>query len=652
MKSIESQMRNYKGQTIILKKPITVKFYWMDILFYSFFITYGLFGAAAPPLANFLSHPIIGLLQIAMISIFLIIIGITGFKWGEDFKDSIHITYKEFIIAIFLLFALFSLGFENLQHSIQGDESAYLIIAFGHAIKFLINFGMQIEGIGVYESRHLIQIVSGLIVGGLIAFVYFTSMLSWQKRIPVVLFTLILCRVLIMSFGGNPSPHPPLGGIVHLVFGTVFGLNNFALKSAYFFLYCIFIFSIYKLALQGLPRHVSILLSLAVGTVPLGLHLATIVENSIWSLMCFTFVMLSLAVTQSQNYLRLACIVSIATLCRQPAFIGFVPILIVFISSSDRPFNAEWGRNLLKLLVPSIIFIPFLLQSIIYGTPSTEAQGEYSGQLTRIYVALNSGIVLVAIANSIPKLWIACMPSAFIWWRRYPNQSASFLIFFLLAVIIYYSINPGLYGLGKYQAEYALPFAIVGSFFSVKLSLSYIREKLLSFVLLIVIGLNVFNFFDIPTQNKSIDSLIDSFFTDTKSYNSGYHVLCGFPYEFNQAYSEVTKLGLTENSYTIGVSYGVFLEISNGYSLKSTAAADSILRAQRKLNEHNSEGAPTNIIIRNIETDLRIKAIILGAIEKRKDLVDGLIERGWTEHARYSNSQYRSTVILLTRYKS
>ena len=513
----------------------------------------------------------------------------------------------------------------------------------------MFKFSDQLPMLGSWQAKYLIQLISVFLVGSIAVFIYMSKKLAWPWRIALVLGAMIFCRVLVMSFGGNPSPHPPLGGLVHLIFGGVFGVNDFALKTAYFIIYVFFIFGIYKVAMQEVSTVPALLFALTVGTIPLSLHLATIVENSIWSLISFSLVMLALVASKKQNYVRLASLVSITTLCRQPVFIAYVPILIMFAAKLHKPYAIDKGKDLLKIVIPSVLFVPFIFQSLMKGTPSTLALGDQTSQWVRVFTALGSGVVLVALANSVPKVWLLFIPSAFVWWKKYRAQSISYLVFFLVALVIYYSISPGLYGLGKYQAEYAIPFAITGAFICLKISLTTLKYNLIMFSMALLIGFNVINFLGIPEQSKPMDELMDSLPQDLNSYNSGYHILCGFPYEFAQAYAEVKKLDLTSNSYAIGTTYGVFLEITNGYSLASAQVAESISRTQRKLNEKSGSDSTAKTTVENIEKDPRIKLIILGYIYKRGDLVGEFLKHGWTEHAIYKNDKYGSSVVVMKK---
>lgn len=642
-------MSTFRLDAGIGKISFEIKFNWAVVLFYGFFLTYGFFGAAAPSIAHSSSHPVAGIFQIVLLSLFLVLLGLAGWKWGKDFEDVIVLSIRDLMAFALVFVVLFSLGYESLGQSLQGDESAYLVLAFGHAIKGLLKFGDHLPMLANWHAKSLIQFISILLVGALVLFIFISKKLAWPWRIALVLGALIFCRILVMIFGGNPSPHPPLGGLFHLIFGAVFGVSDFSLKTAYFAVYVVFIFGIYKVATQKSSQLLSLLFALAVATIPLSLHLATIVENSIWSLISFSLVMLLIAASEKQNYVRLASLVSITTLCRQPVFIAFVPILIMFLATLHKQYAIDKGKQFLKIVLPSVIFVPFLLQSFIQGTPSTLALGDQTSQLARVLAAFGSGIVLVALANSVPKLWLLFIPSAFIWWRNHLARSIAYLVFFAVSLVIYYSISPGLYGLGKYQAEYAVPFAIVGAYICLNLSLTTLKYNLIVFLMALLIGFNVVNFLGIPAQNKPMDELMDSLPHDLNTYDSGYHVLCGFPYELGHAYNEVKRLGLTQNSYAIGATYGVFLEITNGYSLAAAKVAENISRLQRKLNEESGPDLSAKTTVENIEKDPRIKIIILGAIYKRGDLVGEFSKHGWTVHTTYKNDKYGSSVVVMKK---
>ncbi|MDP1955350.1 MAG: hypothetical protein Q8K71_12785 [Polaromonas sp.] len=638
---------NFKAE--INKVSLVIKFNWAEVLFYGFFVAYGFFGAATPSHTNFISNVGVGILQIGLLSFFLALLGVMAWKWGSEYQDLIVVSGKDLLAFAGISLLLFGLSYQSLGQSIQGDESAYLMLAYGHAIKVLLKFGDHFAIVKEWPVKYLVQLISLSLVAGLVFFIWASRKLEWPKRIAVVLITMLFCRILIMYFGGNPSPHPPLGGGLLLISGSLFGINDFALKSGYFVGYVIFIFGAFKIVNKVAPWCVSLLFALSIGTIPLSLHLAAIVENSIWSLICFTLIMLELAVGKHANLVRLASLVSIMTLFRQSIFIGYVPILIIFAASWRRGSESDFRKRLLKIALPSIVFIPFLMQSIIQGTPSTAALGDQTDQLGRVIGAFESGIIFVSIANSVSIFWILFIPFAFIFWGRYRAQGLAFLSFFVVALVLYYSIHPGLHGLAKYQAEYAVPFMIMGALICFQISMSLHKKELIALLLVFIMGFNTYTYLEIPERNRPIDELIDSLGQASRVYDNGYHILCGYPYEFGRAYDDVKKLGLTGGSYTIGVTYGVFLEIINGYSLKAVQEAESISRLQKKLNEKTNPESLAKSAVENIEKDPRIKTVMLGAIQKRRELIDEFVSHGWTMHAKYENMLYGSSVIVMTK---
>ena len=69
----------------------------------------------------------------------------------------------------------------------------------------------------------------------------------------------------------------------------------------------------------------------------------------------------------------------------------------------------------------------------------------------------------------------------------------------------------------------------------------------------------------------------------------------------------------------------------------------------KKYNEETSTDPWTAAAVLNIERDPRIKVVVLGAVSKRGELVDGFIRHGWVMHAAYNNAQYGSSVIIMKK---
>jgi len=394
------------------------------------------------------------------------------------------------------------------------------------------------------------------------------------------------------------------------------------------------------------------LLALAIGTIPVIWHLGTVVEHSFWGAFFFTIVLVDIITSRKINYIRVLSFISIGTLMRQPVFLAIFPVLLIYFS--EEIINKDKKKWLARLVFPmsaTLLFLPFLGRSLIAGTPSTSALNEGS-TFERVISAFDSDIVLVAITNSIPYWWVLFIPLAFIpLSRNMLNRNFSLFLFFAVALYIYYSILPSLWGYGKYQAEYAIPFAVSGMLLlMIKFSsLNYLYSKHIPGLLAtILIVANTIYYLHISEINKPVDVLIGSLSVDSKKEDSGYHVLAAFPYNYKEAYIAIKNAGLMENTYSIGATYGILPEIMNGYTVKSVRAANDIYNKQLP----NMLDAPINGWSTDlIEADSRIKAVLIGALPLsiKVNLIDKLAVRNWKVMGEYKNADYGSTVVAMRR---
>lgn len=624
------------------------RFNWAEVLFYAFFLAYGYYGALTPSYKVFSDNFFIGGLSLFVISTSLVIINVILNKFGEVFEDSIAISKKDLLIFLALFIFFLTVANEQLNHAMQGDELSYSTVALGHSISFLLKLPDSISVLGVIPFKYLIQFLSIVLVAVVFTFIYISRKISGITRLAVVLGTLLVFRILIIFLGGNANPHPPLGGLPLLIFGSIGGVSDLSLKLSYFIAFVFFTFILYKICLRIVDWKIALLFASAVGTIPLLLHLATLVENSLWSSICFTLVLAELAVNKKPNLIRLASIVSVLTLMRETSFIGYIPIIIFYFFSSKEKYGQVDWKGLLLILVPSIIFIPFLTQSIFVGTPAIASFGSDHNILIQLFHVLKSNIIFISIGNSIPLWWIFFMPFAFFYFKKDRIHFLAFVTFFFICIGMYYSIRPVLFGLAKYQAEYALPFAIVGALLFLQKLINSRFKKHYVLVLLLIFGFNLIDFMSIPFGNKPTDIAIDTVETDSKAFLSGYRVLCGFTYNYESAFDDVSKQGMMSNSYTVGATYGVLPQIMSGYSFAAIKQLNSIYKNQQRLNKEVGVSW-ASASVDNVESDSRIKMVVLGAVQKRDELVKNFINHGWVVHSKHLNYNYGSSVIIIKK---
>jgi hypothetical protein len=133
---------------------------------------------------------------------------------------------------------------------------------------------------------------------------------------------------------------------------------------------------------------------------------------------------------------------------------------------------------------------------------------------------------------------------------------------------------------------------------------------------------------------------------NSRKSSSSEHFLAAVPYRYHDAYNSIKKENLTENSYSIGATYGILPEIMHGYSVKAVRAVHDIYIKQEpnKLNAPN-DGWSVDLI----ESDGRIKVVLIGAVSGKSDLIDQFRARGWSVMSEHSNLQYGTSVVVMRR---
>lgn len=632
-----------------IQKPVyVINFNWASILFFSFFLAYGYYGAITPDISQFKDSLVSSVLKLCFLTTILVFFGLLAWKAPGRFQDSIKIQRRDFFVFLSYFAILFSFSFNQLQFSLYSDEISYSATSHGHSIRISLALVKKLHALDDVAFQYLVQAISLVLLVSLLGLFILSKRFTWRSRIIIFSLLLILGRLAFSFMGGNGSPHPPLQLLPPFISGAVFGITDFAFKLSYFVAYTIFILVLYRMVHRVFSFAPSYLLALAIGTIPLLWHLGGVVEHSLWASICFTLVIVEIATITKINYIRLTSFISIAVLMRQPSFLAILPVLMLYAAEELNVNDwRNWSSNLLLMLAPTVLFIPFLGRSLIYGTPSTDAL-DGGSSLQRVLDAVDSSVVWSSIANSVPYWWIIFIPLAFIpLSKRMTSRSIVFLFFFTTAVYVYYSIHPSLWGYAKYQVEYAIPFAILGMLLlAVRLSMFPFAGRIVATLAVIIVFLNMAEFMRTPKDDVRISMSTDIKQNVSKHHRLGEHFLAAFPYNYQAAYAAIKIENLTENSYSIGPTYGILPEIMNGYSVKSIRAVHDIFIRQ----EHNRLNAPAaGWDVGLIESDARIKVVLVGAVSGRQGLIDQFRAKGWSVMGDYKNHQYGTSVVALRR---
>lgn len=636
--------------------PVAITINWAAVLFVCFFVAYGYFGAVASGREQVIADPIAHLLTLVVLIGGLVGFGRLAQAPPPAFLDTVSFGARDAAVGLFVGGLLLLLSFNRLRIPLFVDEISYAMSAVRHSIVLSAALTKDPTPLDQLPFRFLVQAVSLMLLAALASLLLLARRLSWNARIVAAVAIFVIGRVAVTVVGGNQGPHPPLNSIPPLLFGSVLGMVDWAFKASSLFAFAAFMVICYRLLARVLSFQAAVLFVLAIGTAPLWLHLAGVVEPSLWGAMCFSYVVLEMMTAKQINYVRVASVVAIATLMRQPSFSAMLVVAGMWCASRLIGGSGEqrtW-RTFAFALIPCFLFVPFLTQSILFGTPSTEGLAGNTATLDRIVTVLRSNVIELSIINSISAWWIVFIPFAFIPLRRETiSRNVVLLVLAGWNTVMYYAISPHLYGLAKYQAEYAMPFAIAGALF-VALRLSAVKHHLAGFVLsaglLGMVAMNLADWRRFPHGTEPLNIYADDFISEIKTARPGRRLLVADAYDYHGAFAFIKARGLAGCSYSMGYTYGIMPEIMSGYSV---AAIRSVAAISERLEEAEraswSGGAASLRLVEQVAGDSAVSAVLLGVVPDKEERVSQLRRKGWRKTASFENARYGSSVIVMER---
>lgn len=621
---------------------------WAWITFYVFFLAYGCYGAHAPSINQYKHELISTGIQLLILAGVQAALGWAAWKYPDSFRDSIKFTSRDLLVYISLTLILLIFTYDRLNFSLFSDELSYAGSAHGHAIYLAMAVAKHFHWFEEYVFSYLVQATSFLLFSAVAYLLYVSGRWTGKKRIIVFVLLLVLGRFVFAIKGGNQSPHPPIQLIPPFIFGALIGINDISFKLSYFLAYAGFLTIMCRLLLRICPLNIAYAATLAIGTIPLLLNTSSVVEHSLWSFMCFGVVFTEILTSNKTPYFRLVGFISIMTMMRQPTFLALLPLFLIYVIQAfkEGTIKQKLGEYL-KLITLQLLFLPFLGASLMKGTPSTNAWGA-SSNMEQVIQALENGIVWDSMTFALPLWWLLFIPLSFVSFQRKNwNINIALVVFFLAATYIYYSIHPGLWGHAKYQVEYAGPLVIAGFILAIKTVEQYNINKKIFILIISLLVLNITQLTD-----KKFSSNFQSIFSKKEYKNSEDEFdllkmgMTAIPYEYKKAYALIKQKNLSESTYSLGATYGILPEIMNGYFTKAVIASNDIYKHQQsgRVETENGEFA-----IDSIHNNFRINAVILGSINKKQELISQLYGKGWKVEANFTNVEYGTSVVIMTR---
>jgi 4-amino-4-deoxy-L-arabinose transferase-like glycosyltransferase len=375
------------------------------------------------------------------------------------------------------------------------------------------------------------------------------------------------------------------------------------------------------------------------------------VEQSVWTAGALGYALIFLWIKkdiETKEYLTLMTLISIATLMRQSAFIAFLPI---FISLGYDIWKKNISlRDAFFVSTPVLLCAPFLFHSFLFGTSATYIPGEDpsiasdASAFTRVWYALQSGFVWTAIKNSVEWVWTFFAIIPFVFSLKNFRRCAILFTLLFSALFIFYSIRPGLWGIGRYQAEYIIPFSVLGLFVFSKIfqKNNHFSRIFLPIIFCALILVNVFQFSRIPESNAPVEELVRTFPEKIKEQGE-YRVLSEFPYEYGKALRVARDEGYAGSVYIAGSTYGIFPNILAGATVSEIRALRNSMGGSELRSDSNSLRPEA------IHENMRIQLVLISDAQNKEFLVSELKKLGWREWRNFENTRYQSRIVGITR---
>jgi len=611
------------------------------VVFYLNYIIYGFYGS------NTGGNLINQLFLTLTIIVFQLCLGhISSLKESFLFKK-ISFKPKEVLIFLGILFFISLISSNFLFNSLEGDEFSFLQLSIIHGLEASHIISEKLSFFSNISFKYLVHFLSAFFLLFNTILILFTLRLSPIKRTIFVLFFLILFRSVIFFLGGgNNSPHSPLSLLPSFLMFSTFGASSFFIKLGYQLIFGIYLFFLFKKIQIRLNTLISILIILFIGSIPVLNRLSTTLTPSLFTFIVFSYLLVYFSLQKEKNYYLIFFVIAVGTMFRLPTLIIIIPTTILYFK--DNYSNFRFDKKLFIIVSPLLIILPFLSRTIIDGSPATNYSNSSFSLLENIIYAFETNSIFIAALNSIEIWSLVLFLFAFIFSIKNVNRFSNFL-FLVVCISVYYSIKIDLWGLAKYQAEFILPFTIIGLiYFCIRFNFKLVKP----FTYISLIGLVILNIISglrYPTNNKNWEQYLN---LDNKNFSKINKESAGVirhVYTIDPAYEYVKNKNLGGALLSLNNNYGIMPEIINGFKSNEITeiqknSVSYNLFLEKNLNKNSKK--TINFLTKN--PDIQV-LILSNWNDERSDTFKELINNDWIIAKEFQNLRHNSITYVLVK---
>ena len=607
----------------MINKSFKFDLNWGKVILFFYFIAYGLFGSVTrnfffgfpPEIALFINLSI-GVIPLILFSVVLV-------KNPNSFIQEFE--FKFYYLAIFIFFLVLGsvIQLDRISVDLFSDEYSFATSSHNIALNLLYKLSDFIE-LPETEFKYLVQLLSASILFSVLLVTYFLRNTEIKKTVYFVLIALIIFRISFYLIGGVGSSHPPLNLFPDYVITSVLGIEHSIFRFAHLIYFSLFITFIFSILNREIDMKFAMSVTILVFSLNPLLDIATVIEHSVWMIYFSSiFLIYFFLIEKKYSYLPLITIFSISSLMRIPIIIILFCIFVAYLLEhlNEKKFN--W-KNFAVSVSPIALVVPFFIKSVFLGSPAINGIGGYEIYIERIANAIEENQIITNALFSLPIGLLALMP-IFVIFLKDKVKFTVFLVYLILTLVLFYSINSGLWGLYKYQLEIFLP-TIVASIIllSSKLYVKKVRN-IFSLLLLIIAFFNIFNFLNKDTPNNN--------FNPRQDIISKYNI--------DEAMNYIKERKLEKSSILIGSYYGLMPQILGEFKTSG-------IKSSKKIYDRHSAlfNLSPSVIYESINRDQEIETVLIGFAANKSKLIQEFRRNQWEEVNIFNNNDKEKSHLL------
>jgi hypothetical protein len=531
-----------------------ITFNWINLLIIFFFYNYSFYGIGTK-FQNTFYNITFEILLFIILSLFYFI----PLNINNKFNDYLKFNLKEVLVffSIFILLFLI-IGYKYFSISLTGDSISHSYGSIYHSS--YISYTLYNLNKFSYKIGDLIFLINWAIF---LFFYSFFKIVLKNKNFYKYIFLVLLffaIRLFFYKIGGINNFHPP-GRYLFLFLSTLLsGVYSYTFRIPQIISLILIFYNIFHFTNKFFNVIISLLLSFCIITIPVLLYSSYIVEQSIYTTLILILVLIEIQKNPNEiNFARLFTLSSIFILIRQPILGVFI---FVFLSYYWFVFKKKIIISHIIIFYPALLIIPFYFSVFFIGNPAYNSENELHFTLIQKFILFfDTKIYFISAINHI-YFYLIFIPLFFLYFKD--NKIVYFL--FLIITLEFFSIRPILWGIGRYQVEYMIPFIFFGFLFLLKLIKR--NNTLIICFLGVLIFINIFIFNNIYLINNKINSNNKNYFSSIKKPFKNF-IISDFPIPINEALTNFksihpNKFIVLDNSNSM---YGEMPLILNNYSL-------------------------------------------------------------------------------------